>query len=609
MRYLFLLRLNQLRNNFRMLRKTGRLRLFIAVFVLLVVWAGIFAGFYRAFIFLQTFMGIGEILIDRLIYLLTFALFIMLIFSNAVISFQLYFKAKETAYLHTLPLPRSAIFRFLLLEGVILSTWATIFLIFPVVLAYGVTHKLSFYACISLPIFAAGLAFLAALIGVLAASRIPRFLASGRIIKVLILILFILVFAAPLWSKLTPGPQTSPNRQTLMINRLLEHSRITLSPIFPGYWAAEGFIQGVKGRINRSLGFLAVLAVNALLAWQVVELTAERSYSRTWSLYHSRGARRTVGEVFNLDPGSRVIGVKNPSHKENRRSGLQPSPGITVPPFSTVPTVHLSPPYARRGDNFQLKRTLGTFKFFSLPSPTRALLIKDLKTFLREPAQWLQAVILFGLLTIYILNIKNMPRNIYQPFWKNLITFFNLGATSLILATLTTRFVYPSFSLEGRTFWVLGLAPIRRAVIFRIKFWSSFVGAVIVTVPLMLLSNHILEISGLMTLITCGAVVLMAGVLVSLATGLGAIFPQFTEDNPSRIASGFGGTLNLVLSLIYIAVVVCALALAYHLRGIGTAVGHSLSLVLTVPFVLLLSILGSYLPFKLGIRALEKCEF
>ena len=570
---LFQLRLNQLKNNFRILRRTGRLRLFIAVFVLLVVWAGRSGGFYRAFLYLQTFMGVGEILIDRLIYLLTFALFIMLVFSNSVISFQLYFKAKETVYLHTLPLPHFIIFRFLLIEGVVLSTWATIFLIFPVVLAYGITHKLSLYAGISLSIFAAGLAFLAALIGVLIASLISRFLAWGRMKRMIILILILLAFATPLWSNLAPTPRKSPNRQTLMINRLLEHSRITLSPIFPGYWAAEGFVLGVKGRISRSLGFLAVLAVNLLLVWQIVELTAERSYRRTWSIFHSRGTRLWKKKCLKFE----------------------------------VPKVVASPTYAKRSDNFQLKRTLGTFNFLNLP--TRALLIKDLKTFLREPAQWLQAVILFGLLSIYIINIRNMPRNVYQPFWKNLITFFNLGATSLILATLTTRFVYPSLSLEGKTFWVLGLAPIRRAAILRIKFWSCFIGAVVVTVPLMLLSNHILEVSGMMTLITCGAVVVMAGVLISLATGLGAIYPQFTEDNPSRIASGFGGTLNLILSLIYIAVMVGTLAVVFHLRGVGTDDGYLLPPVLALVFVLSLSILGICLLLKLGSRALERCEF
>jgi len=595
MHYLFQLRLDQLRNNFRLLRKTGRLRVAIAIFVLLVVWAGIFGGFYRAFLFLQTFMGVGEILIDRLIYLLAFALFIMLVFSNTVISFQLYFKAKETAYLQTLPLPRSVIFRFLLLEGIILSTWATIFLIFPVVLAYGVTHSLSLYAYISLPIFAAGLAFLAALIGGLIASLIPCFLTSARITKVIIIILIILAFSTPLWSNLTPGFQSSPNRKTLMINRLLEHSRITLSPIFPGYWAAEGFIQGVKSRFNRSLGFLAVLLVNLLLAWQIVELTAERSYRRSWSIFHSRGARLRK-KCLKCAKVPKVESCRLARQKSIRGGENRTGEATTLGTSNFRHFRHF----------FQTH-----FRHFSpLPSSaTRAILVKDIKIFLREPAQWLQAAILFGLLTIYILNIKNMPRNVYQTFWKNLITFFNLGATSLILATLTTRFVYPSFSLEGRTFWVLGLAPIRRAALFRIKFWSSFAAAVVVAVPLMLLSNHILEVSGTMTIITCGAIVLMAGVLVSLAVGLGAIFPQFTEDNPSRIASGFGGTLSLVLSLIYIAFAVSALAIAYHLRRIGVSGGNFPYPELAVVFVALLSVLGIYFLFKLGIRALEKVEF
>ena len=43
--------------------------------------------------------------------------------------------------------------------------------------------------------------------------------------------------------------------------------------------------------------------------------------------------------------------------------------------------------------------------------------------------------------------------------------------------------------------------------------------------------------------------------------GLGAIFPNFKEDNPSKIVSGFGGTLCLVTSFIYIALFVALAAL------------------------------------------------
>ena len=300
MHTLFQLRLNQLRNNFRLLRKSGRLRLFIGIFVLLFVWAGLFAGFYRAFTFLQTFMGVGEILIDRLIYMLTFSLFIMLVFSNTVISFQLHLKGAEAAYLQTLPLPGSAIFRFLLLEGAVLSTWATVFLIFPVALAYGLSHGLSLFACLSLLLFAVGLSSLAALIGALIAALIPPLLTPGRARRSILAAVIIIALTFPFWRSLSPSLRPAPDRETRMVNRLLDHSRITLCPLLPGYWAAEGFIQAGRGRVSRSLGFLSVLAVNVLFAWQIVELTAQRYYFTNRSLYRSRGGRREKKKCLSL---------------------------------------------------------------------------------------------------------------------------------------------------------------------------------------------------------------------------------------------------------------------------------------------------------------------
>ena len=596
MRYLFILRLNQLRNNFRLLRKSGRLRLFIGIFVLLFVWVGLFAGFYRAFTFLQTFMGVGEILIDRLIYMLTFALFIMLVFSNTVISFQLHLKGAEAAYLQTLPLPGSAIFRFLLLEGAVLSTWATVFLIFPVALAYGLSHGLSLFACLSLLLFAMGISSLAALIGALIAALIPPLLTPGRARRSILAAVIIIALTFPFWRSLSPSLRPAPDRETRMVNRLLDHSRITLCPLLPGYWAAEGFIQAGRGRVSRSLGFLSVLAVNVLFAWQIVELTAQRYYFTNRSLYRSRGRRRK----------KKCLKCAKVPKVESCRFARQKSIRGREKLTGKAATLGTSPPEADQplAENFRHFRHF----FPPLPSPVRALLIKDVKVFFRDPAQWLQTVILFGLLAIYIINIKNMPRNVYQPFWKNLITFFNLGATALILATLTTRFIYPSFSLEGRTFWVLGLAPIPRRTIFRARFWSSVAGALLVTEALMLLSNHILEVPGPLTLVTCGTLILMAGVLVSLALGLGAVFPDFLQDNPARIASGFGGTLTLVLSLIYISVVVAALALAWHLRTSDPAGEQLLLFPATGGFVLVLSLAGIWLPCRFGIRALEKFE-
>ena len=52
----------------------------------------------------------------------------------------------------------------------------------------------------------------------------------------------------------------------------------------------------------------------------------------------------------------------------------------------------------------------------------------------------------------------------------------------------------------------------------------------------------------------------MSAALCGLSVGLGALFPNFKEDNPSKIVSGFGGTLCLVASFVYIVLFITLLA-------------------------------------------------
>ena len=72
------------------------------------------------------------------------------------------------------------------------------------------------------------------------------------------------------------------------------------------------------------------------------------------------------------------------------------------------------------------RRASSTALFFFLPHPIRLLILKDLRTFLRDPAQWSQFLIFFGLLAFYFLNIPRLgysvqsallaqPRQLPQP--------------------------------------------------------------------------------------------------------------------------------------------------------------------------------------------------
>ena len=91
--------------------------------------------------------------------------------------------------------------------------------------------------------------------------------------------------------------------------------------------------------------------------------------------------------------------------------------------------------------------------------------------FWRDTTQWAQSLMLFGLLAVYIFNLRHFSQQLTNPFWVHLVSFLNLGACALNLATLTTRFVYPQFSLEGRRLWIVGLAPLGLAGVVKTKFW------------------------------------------------------------------------------------------------------------------------------------------
>lgn len=142
----------------------------------------------------------------------------------------------------------------------------------------------------------------------------------------------------------------------------------------------------------------------------------------------------------------------------------------------------------------------------------------------------------------------------------------NMGATCFILSILSTRFFYPLLSLEGRQFWTIGLAPIRRSTLLWQKFGFCQVCALGITLPLMIFSNYVLDVPDLLFRRSIVTLVALSFGLTSLAIGLGAMTPNFREDNPARIANGVGGTMNIVLSLIYIGVTLALVSVPTYIE-------------------------------------------
>src|SRR5262245_19998530 len=172
-----------------------------------------------------------------------------------------------------------------------------------------------------------------------------------------------------------------------------------------------------------------------------------------------------------------------------------------------------------------MDRLLGACLAFVHPG-TRLLIVKDFRTFRRDPKQWGQVLLFTGLLVLYFANVKRLFVNDVPWAYQNSISALNLCAVGLLLCTYTGRFIYPLLSLEGRKFWILGLLPISRDQLLWGKLAFSTAGGVILSSLLMLLSDAMLEMPLDVLLLHQVTVLALAAGLSGLSVGVGACLPN-----------------------------------------------------------------------------------
>ncbi len=545
-------RLLDVRQQSRLL--TGIIGIFIGGYLGLA-----FALFYYGLKFIAKFPGLGAVLTERLIFTLFAFLFALLLLSNLIIAYTNLFRNRETAFLLTLPVARDTIFRWKFIESLVLASWAFLFLIAPLLAAFGLVRGVPwhFYPLTALLI---GLfIILPGIFGAALAIAIGRHLDRKSFqILVLLLAVALLAFVA-FWWKGNPTDDDVLNQRTLQaLDQLLAKTRFTMNPLLPSYWLSTFTLQWADGILRPALFFAAVLLSHTLLFGSLAFTRFGNLFYDTASAVQSR-----AGGGFKLNFfGATKINSSAPGFLENffaRIPGL--SPGV------------------------------------------RALAVKDVRMFWRDTTQWGQSVMFFGLLGAYILNLRSFTHQLTSPFWIHAVAFLNLGACAFNLASLTTRFVFPQFSLEGRRMWIVGMSPLGLPRIVRVKYWLASFAALIVTLALVTLSCWLLKMPWSDIGFFGAVITVMTFTLNGLAVGLGVLYPNVKETNPNKIVSGFGGTLCFVLSTVYI---IASLALLI-LAGGGLRVGPEWAMAGVAGFALL-SLLVGWVPLKLGLRQLKNFE-
>ncbi len=494
------------------LRHQSRLLTLVIVMFMFGYLALAFWLFLKGLTFVSRFPGLGTVLLERLLFLLFALLFVLLMLSNLVISYTNFFRNRETSALMTLPVSTQTIFQWKTIESAVLASWAFLFLIAPFLAAYGMTRNVPWHFYPVTVIMVALFIMLPAVLGACLALVIARYV-DRRVFQVgalvlLALLLFIIVF----WLKPDRTLEESSETRVLgMMNQMLTRTRIAQFQFLPSYWLSQSVLDWTEGAVTAAVFLMLVLLSNVLFFGAM-------AFTQTGNFFYSAAsAVQSRNSVFR-----RWRWFQDWQLRQQLGEGL---PGRMERFVSLIPGV---------------------------PSDIRAVIVKDARMFWRDTTQWGQSLMLFGLLAVYIVNLRHFAQQLTNPFWVNLVAFLNLGACSLNLATITTRFVYPQFSLEGKRLWIVGMAPLGLVRVVKTKYVMAVTFSLAVTLGLIWLSCHMLQMDLLRTLFFTLAVAVMSFTLNGLAVGLGVLYPNLREDNPGKIVSGFGGTFCLVLSFLYI---------------------------------------------------------
>ena len=541
----------QARNALRLALAQSRFKLlFITAFALF--FEGLLCVvFHDAFRFLNAFGGAGLMMIGRLFSLFFLGLGVMLIVSGIVTAYSTLFASDEIPFLLVRPfsMPQIVVYKFIQAAG--FASWAFFFVVLPFIGAYAWHQDMSPLFVVWTLLFSIPFLFLFTGLGTLAVLLCVRWLPRTTGTRNLIIAIVGGALLAMLLLAGKPLPALSDSQ--FNITTLIPGLRLAGHPLSPSHWIAEGITSLTRGAFLRGARFLAALTTSALLVGLLIERIGAITFYTAWQRSVAAGPAR-------------------------RRPVL-------------LGALHL------------LRRLL--------PSDIAAIIAKDIRTFFRDPVQWSQAVVFFGLLGLYFSNLRTFNYDALPGQWRSAIVFLNVFAVSAVLSSLGSRFVYPQLSLEGHGFWMLGLSPATMPRILAAKFMLAFAASSAVSITLIAVSVRMLGTGAGINTAAIGIITAVSLSVCGLSTGLGAVFMDLHQRNPAAIVSSFGGTLNIVLCLGYMLGVILPFGVIFHLGELQVISPRTATagMALATLWLILLTSAATVLPLALGLRALRRRDY
>ncbi|MBP6948653.1 MAG: hypothetical protein KBC41_03490 [Candidatus Pacebacteria bacterium] len=155
------------------------------------------------------------------------------------------------------------------------------------------------------------------------------------------------------------------------------------------------------------------------------------------------------------------------------------------------------------------------------------------------------------------------------------------------ISAFTLRFVFPSFSTEKKTMWILSSSPIdfRKVFFGKYIFFVSFF--VLLGVCMNYINSIVLQVSSIQTFYSMALFISVVVFIVTLGLVFGALFPNTETDDPEAISTSMSGLFFTAFALTYG-------ALTDYMLYLSLSKGYVYPIWVTIVITLLLTLFMLY---------------
>lgn len=461
-----------------------------------VFWVGLFALMIWLIGTFHEVEVFGPILTRKLMELLLMGMFGLLCFSNTVTSLSTFYLSDDLELLLSLPVPRWQFHMARLIDTMAQSSWMIVVFGLPVFIAYGITHHATAAYYLTLLVVLPSFILVPVSIGIILSSLMVTIFPARRLRELLVFAgIASLVFVVVMLRVFRPERLVDAASFESLAAYVAE-LQAPIPLLIPPRWASDVLLDTLTGRpismVSMGLLVSGAIAMTGVGRW-VTDALYDKGRARSQEAREARLAK--AGWLDTL---------------------LQ----VVTKPLS---------------------------------SAQRAVVIKDVKSFVRDPGQWSQLLLVGSIVVISLVSVAALPVDVVRGPWmgtfRNVLAFLVLGLIGFVMAALAARFQFTAVSMEGRAWWIVRSSPITAREYLWSKILPGLIPMIFVGELLAVASTWILGAGPFLMAVATGTAFFLSLGIAGVAVGMGAIFPDFKVDNAARAAAGPAGVLFMVTSL------------------------------------------------------------